>query len=211
MPFFAEEMYHNLKTDKMPESVHLCDWPKTKDEGHADLELENKMDEVRKIVNLALAERSAKSIKVRQPLSLLKIKKQKESVKSEIQEDEELINLIEDEVNVKKIIFDAKIENEIEFDTTITQELKEEGIIRDLTRCIQNMRKEAGLKPENKILVSFSNEAIISNILEKNKEFILKEINANDFYPEKKSEAEFIGQKEIEIDQQKILLKIKNI
>ena len=45
MPFFAEEMYQGLKTAEMPESVHLCDWPKTKKESHGDADLENKMDE----------------------------------------------------------------------------------------------------------------------------------------------------------------------
>ena len=74
MPFFAEEMYQQLKTDKMPESVHLCDWPKLKEEGHTDMELENKMEEARSVVNLALAERTKRQIKVKQPLALLKIK-----------------------------------------------------------------------------------------------------------------------------------------
>src|SRR3989344_2458749 len=60
MPFFAEEMYQNLKTVAMPESVHLCDWPKVK-ESETDLELEEKMDEVRNVVTMALAERSAKA------------------------------------------------------------------------------------------------------------------------------------------------------
>jgi len=55
MPFFAEEMYLNLRNSEMPESVHLCDWPEIKGDSHTDLELESKMDEVRNIVNLALA------------------------------------------------------------------------------------------------------------------------------------------------------------
>src|SRR3989344_6127318 len=67
MPFFAEEMYRQLKLENMPESIHLFDWPK--DALHTDLDLEQKMDEVRNIVALALAERSAKGIKVRQPLA----------------------------------------------------------------------------------------------------------------------------------------------
>ena len=76
MPFFAEEMYQGLKTENMPESVHLCDWPKA-DKKSIDKNLEEKMDEVRSVVNLALAERITKGIKVKQPLSLLKVQNSK--------------------------------------------------------------------------------------------------------------------------------------
>ena len=207
MPFFAEEMYQNLKTNNMPESIHLCSWPQLKKEGYVDLELEGKMDEARNIVNLALAERAEKAIKVRQPIALIKIKNKELKIEGE----KELLELIKDEVNTKKIVFGAKIKNEIELDTKITQELKEEGMLRDIIRCIQNMRKETGLKPENKILVLFSGGLAINKVLEKNKEFILKEIKAKDFYLEQKSGGEFDIEKEIEIDQQKLLLKIKKV
>ena len=68
MPFFSEEIYQHLKTKNMPESIHLCDWPKA-DKKKIDTELEQKMDNVRNIVSLALAERAAIGIKVRQPLA----------------------------------------------------------------------------------------------------------------------------------------------
>ena len=71
------------------------------------------------------------------------------------------------------------------------------------------MRKKIGLKPEDKVLVFFSGESIISKILEKNKEFILKEIKAKDFYLDETPELEIDIEKEVEIDQQKLLLKIK--
>ena len=205
MPFFAEEMYQNLKTNNMPESVHLCDWPQLKEKNHTDLKLEAKMDEARSIVNLALAERSEKGIKVRQPIALIKIK----NTTLNIEGEKEILELIKDEVNTKKIIFDAKIKSVIELDTKITQELKEEGIIRDVIRCIQDMRKKIGLKPEDKVLVFFSGELIINKILEKNKEFILKEIKAKDFCLGEIPGLKIDIEKEIEIDQQKLLLKIK--
>ncbi|MEK7658396.1 MAG: isoleucine--tRNA ligase [Patescibacteria group bacterium] len=207
MPFFAEEMYQNLKTNNMLESVHLCSWPQLKKEGYVDLELEGKMDEARNIVNLALAERAEKVIKVRQPIALIKIKNKK----LKIEGDKEILELIKDEVNTKKIVFDVKIKNEIELDTKITQELKEEGMVREIIRYIQNMRKEAGLIPENKILVFFFGGLGINKVLEKNKEFLLKEINAKDFYLDKKSGPACDMEKEFLIDNQKILLKIKKI
>ncbi|MDO8486647.1 MAG: isoleucine--tRNA ligase [Candidatus Staskawiczbacteria bacterium] len=216
MPFFAEEMYQNLKTKNMPESIHLCSWPQLGDEGYADLELEGKMDEARRIVNLALAERSEKGIKVRQPIASIKIrnKKRADSSKTQavsIEGENEVLELIKEEVNTKKIIFDTKIKNEIELDTKITQELKEEGIIRDIIRCVQDMRKQAGLKPEDKISVFFFGEPGINSILVKNKELILKEIKAKDFYLEQKTDLKIDIEKEIEIDKQKLSLKIKKL
>ena len=207
MPFFAEQMYQNLRLDNMPESIHLCNWPQLNDENYADLELEGKMNEARNIVSLVLAGRSEKTIKVRQPIALIKIKNKKLKIEGE----KEILELIKDEVNVKKIIFDAKIKNEVELDTKVTQELKEEGMVRDVIRYIQDIRKEVGLKPEDKILVSFFGEPVINKILEKNKEFVLKEIRAKDFYLERKSGLKFDIEKKVEINQKKLLLKIKKV
>ena len=180
MPFFAEEMYLNLRNSEMPESVHLCDWPEIKGDSHTDLELESKMDEVRNIVNLALAERSAKAIKVRQPLASLKIR----NLKSEIRNYDELINLVKEEVNVKEIIFDKNIENEVELDINITEELKEEGMIRDLIRFVQDKRKEEKLVPQDKILVHLFISKKEKLIVEKNKEILLREFRATEIFME---------------------------
>ena len=174
MPFFADQMYQSLKLDGMPESVHLCDWPES-DSAKTDLELEQNMDEVRSIVTLALALRSKMAIKVRQPLASLKIK----NSKSQITNKKELIDLIKDEVNVKDVIFDDKIENEIELDTTLTQELKEEGIIRDIVRDAQEKRKELGLKPDSKADMEIEVIADLKAVIEKNSELLKREIRVN--------------------------------
>ncbi|MBI2507250.1 MAG: hypothetical protein HYW09_01405 [Candidatus Niyogibacteria bacterium] len=71
--------------------------------------------------------------------------------KSEIRNKKEFLNLIEGEVNIKKIVFDPKIKDEVELDINITPELKEEGQLRELVRHIQEKRKEAGFKPSDKI------------------------------------------------------------
>ena len=205
MPFFAEEMYQQLKLKNMPESVHLCDWPKP-EEGQTDMELENKMDEARSLVNLALAKRAEKQIKVKQPLAALKIKNKNLKIKNE----EQLLYLVKDEVNVKEIIFDSKIKEEIELDTNITEELRQEGVLRDLVRQIQELRKEMGLKPKDKILVRISGDQKINPFLKKNKEFLKKQIRAGEF---------FIGEpiketaqvKKIKIDSQTYSILIKLI
>jgi len=172
MPFFAEEMYQNLKSP-LPESVHLCDWPKH-DKKKIDNILEEKMEEVRSIVTIALAERITKGIKVKQPLAELRVK----NLKLKIKDEKELLELVKDEVNVKEVIFNENIEKEIELDTKITKELKEEGFIREIIREVQAQRKELGLVPKDKISVEMffpeDNLLIINN----NKKTLLKEFRA---------------------------------
>lgn len=74
MPFLADEIYRNLtKTQQDVEySVHLCDWPVCKQE-HINKDLNEEMAVVRKIVTLGHAVRARSAIKVRQPLSKVKV------------------------------------------------------------------------------------------------------------------------------------------
>ncbi len=140
MPFFAEEIYQQLKSDKMPESVHLVDWPEV-DKKKIDKNLEEKMNKIRKIVNLVLAERTVLGIKVRQPLAELKIKN------PELRKEKELLEILKEEVNVKKIYFSKNLSKEIELDTNITEELKLEGEIREGIRVTKELRKIGGYTP----------------------------------------------------------------
>jgi len=145
-PFYAEDLYQKLRTETDPESVHLEAWPDTKgrtlsiDSQGSTLE---KMQEVRKIVTLALEARSKANIKVRQPLSELRIKNYELGV--------EYLNLIQDELNVKKVVQDKNLDTEIKLDINITLELAEEGKVREIIRSIQEMRKEKSLKPQDEM------------------------------------------------------------
>jgi len=132
-PFISEEIYPD---------VHLSDWPKA---GKIDVQLNKQMQEVREICAKALALRAKAGIKVRQVLGNLVIAQKT---------DKELLNLIRDEVNVKKIVF-GKI---FKLDTKITPKLKAEGEERELIRKIQEMRKKAGLKIADKIVLSYPEE-----------------------------------------------------
>lgn len=174
MPFFAEYLFKAVQENNKEESVHLCSWPKAENK-KVDVKLLSQMQEVRSIVNLALAERIVKAIKVKQPLASLKI----QNLKSKIQEDDDLLDLIKDEVNVKEIIFDGKISGEVELDTNITEELMEEGTIRGIIRQVQDIRKEMKLIPQDKVsLVEIIASPKNKLIIEKNKEFLLKEFRA---------------------------------
>ncbi len=132
-PFVAEEIYLKLKGGA--ESVHLEHWPEA---DKSDEEIITAMQLVRQLVSGGLEARAKAAIKVRQPLKELKAKSAPLSA--------ELAQLIQDEVNVKAVIFDPNLSAVVELDLTITPELKEEGELRDLIREIQDWRKESGLK-----------------------------------------------------------------
>ncbi|MFA5878319.1 MAG: isoleucine--tRNA ligase [Candidatus Staskawiczbacteria bacterium] len=201
MPFFAEEIYLQLKPKNGPESVHLFDWPRA-DIKSIDKDLEAKMAKTRQIVGLVLAERVEKGIKVRQPLPSLKIKGQ------ELSKEKELLGLIKEEANIRKIVFSDKIEKEVELDTKITKELREEGTVREVIRQIQEMRKAQGLKPKDRIHIKFSALDDLIKILEKSKKLITKETKSKIIQG---SETGFDLEKEIKVDEQKVLLSIKKI
>jgi len=200
-PFISEKIYQELDT-KEAESVHLLDYPKP-DRNLIDQNLEDKMKKTREIVALALAERVKAGIKVRQPLRKLEIKEEKL--------DTEFVDLIKDEINIKEILFDNNLKDKIKLDTEITDELKEEGAVREIIRCVQDMRKNIGLKPKDKILVQYSGSQEINKILIKNKEFILTEARVKDLSLEEKPEKPFDLEKELKVDQQKLLIRIKKI
>ena len=100
-PFIAENIYKNLKTNEMPASVHLCDYPSFK-ESERDLILEAQMSLVMSAVEQGRALRTEYKLKNRQPLSRLFIVCKDEKLLSNIQE---LEILILDELNVKRVEF----------------------------------------------------------------------------------------------------------
>jgi len=203
IPFISEEIYKSIKHQVSAikyKSVHLEDWPKV-NKKLIDKNLNQKMEKIREIVTLTLAERAKLGIRVRQPLNELRIKNY------ELKNERELLELIKEEVNVKKITF-AK---SLKLDAKITPELKEEGQIREVIRYIQEMRKKANLKPRDKILIYYSGSLKLTKILTKNKSFILKETKAKDFKWAKKPKQIFDVEQEVKIDQQKLWLAIKKI
>ncbi|MFZ2303701.1 MAG: class I tRNA ligase family protein [Minisyncoccia bacterium] len=142
MPFLAEHIYKNLQGEK--ESVHLETWPVT---AISDSNILSSMAEVRRVVSLALEARAKAGIKVRQPLATL-------TVKNEILKGkDEYFVLILDEVNVKKIVFDDAILEDVVLDTDISPELKREGRFRDLVRLVQELRKHEDLDPADVVML----------------------------------------------------------
>ena len=100
IPFMTEEIYQNLVRSintEAPESIHLCDFPAVND-AWIDKDLEKNMDEVLKIVVMGRACRNSANIKNRQPIGNM-------YVKAPNVLPEYFVEIIEDELNVKKVNF----------------------------------------------------------------------------------------------------------
>ena len=98
IPFMTEEIYQNLVRSidaNAPESIHLCDFPEV-NEAFIDKELEERMDEVLKVVVMGRACRNTANIKNRQPIG-------KMFVKGVPGLPEFYQDIITDELNVKEI------------------------------------------------------------------------------------------------------------
>lgn len=149
MPFYAEYLFQAVREEEDEESVHLATWP----EGHAtahffDRLLQRKsenellieaMGVARSIVTSALEERERAGIKIRQPLAML-------SIPENAALPESLFSILADELNVKRV---EKKGEEIVLDTSITEELRSEGLVREARRALQGARKNANLKPSD--------------------------------------------------------------
>lgn len=149
-PFMSDELYRELTKDMdMPVSVHSSDWPVAKvvDSGVLDT-----MTVVRDVVNDGLAARAEAGIKVRQPLSEVNVTAAQE-LSSELQ------TIVAEELNVKKVTVQKGKTTSVKLNTEITQELKNEGIARDIIRNIQAARKEAGLQVENRIKLALNTDS----------------------------------------------------
>ena len=101
IPFITEVIYQNLRQDDMPESVHLCDYLEVNNV-KINKELEEGMQNIRDLVEVGRALRSKVGIKVRYPLSNATLVCTKD-IESKIQP---LLDLLNDEINVKKINFE---------------------------------------------------------------------------------------------------------
>ena len=196
VPFFTEEIYSGLKSSNMPDSIHLLDWPKS-DKKKINKKLEGQMMRIREIVAAALAVRAEAQIKVRQPLLNLEIPDK--NIKAD------LIELIKEEVNVKAIILGKKLK----LNTNITPELRKEGVIRDVVRQLQEMRKSANLKPQHKAIGFAFGDQQTNSILRENIVSILESAKLKNFLIGTREEMEFQAEKEMQIDDQKLWLAIK--
>ena len=216
MPFVSEMIYKDICNDK--ESVHLETMPQIS-EKEIDKELLNSMEVVMQIVEIGLALRAENKIKVRQPLSEIKI--DLEGLKIEKDLLSEFEKIISDELNIKKVSFEEDAEKlkeqgwltrqsakvEIAVNPEISEELKLEGILRELTRNINSIRKDLGLTINDRVNVFYSTDSSdIKNAVEKFKTALMKSVLANDI-----SKKEMEDASEVKINDGSVKIKVEKI
>lgn len=169
MPFYAEYLYRAVRDESEAESVHLTKWPSA---GMIDSDLVTSMIVVRNYVTSTLEARTKANIKVRQPLEKLYVSSRL------LVKQNDFVDLIKDEVNVKQIIFDENLDETVRLDTTLTPELIAEGAVRELMRAIQDMRKQADLTPADLVTLTVETDAAGQEAINAHLETVLKTVNA---------------------------------
>ncbi len=171
MPFYAEYLYRKVKDESEVESVHLTAWSKG---GEVNTDLIEKMKEVRMFVTAGLEARTKANIKVRQPLPEL-------FIRTTMLPDMELLDLIKDELNVKEVSLDGVGEDNsprIKLVTELTPELIAEGAVREVMRAVQDMRKDSGLQPSDRITLTIDTDENGQKAITAHQDILLKTVGA---------------------------------
>ncbi len=157
-PFIAETLYQKVGGEM--ESVHLEDFP-VYNKKEVDGGVLEEMTHVRKVVEMGLALRASAGIKVRQILSKLYF--------SGVTLSDAAKEIVADEMNVKKVVEEMPGTSEfitlkedgsvtVGLDTQMTDELKKEGLVREIIRAVNQMRKEQGLTVEDMVTLYWHTE-----------------------------------------------------
>ncbi len=198
VPFITENIYQeNFQKLEKKESIHLHDWPK-ENKNLIDKKLEEEMLIAQEVIQTILSLREQEKLNVRWPLSSANVSVKDTKAKKTIKK---LAPLIERQTNIKKIsLKDLKQGSDfkhgkINLDIKLTLDLEKEGFAREIVRRIQQIRKELGLKKEDKIEISLVSEYN----LEDWKKEIQETTNSKLFFEEKK----YKTSKEFEIREKK--------
>ena len=167
-PFVADAMHRNLTGGH---SVHLADFPSV-DASAFDPGLEEQMAAARRIVEAGHAARDAARIKVRQPLRSI-------AVPGEAL-PEEITAIVRDELNVKAVKFGAA---EVKLDTDISEDLKLEGLAREVIRHVNDLRKQLGFNVEDRVLGRYEASGMIARAIERHSDYIQRETLAKELKP----------------------------
>ncbi len=169
-PFFAETIYQEVGL-QIQESVHLEAWPIAQ-VNLIDEHVLIDMERTRQAVSRALERRSEAGINVRQALLQMTLTIPSGEIDAVYQD------LIKDEVNVKKLEI-KKGDHHVELDLTLTPELLREGLVREIIRRVNAMRKNAGLTIEDRIELFVVGSEEVNRALEEHQTVLLHSTLAN--------------------------------
>ena len=287
LPFVTENIFQNLVRNMdsaAPESVHLCDYP-ISDESKINLDLMDKVDALRRVVELGRSARNKANLKIRQPLAELSFTVKDDGVADFIFEQQ---NVVLDELNVKslhhaesesdliryiikpnlpllgkkfgkmlpqiqnylkdadgdQILNDIRTQKNYTFDLNgesiilirddllidtesidgftssgddhvtvgltikLTEELVQEGIVRDVIRQVQTMRKNANFAVEDRIIIYGLLEGPVGEAIRSFEGFFKNEVLAVELIEENQS-GEFSDA--FQIGDQKVRLGLKRV
>ncbi|MBU0975228.1 MAG: isoleucine--tRNA ligase [Patescibacteria group bacterium] len=221
-PFLAESIYGVLVKDQVKgaiESVHLCDWNSLIKLTNSEKELLDQMQILRTVASLGQAARVEAGIKVRQPLAMLNVLAKGEFASGEKPQmsklDTWMKELLSEELNVKEVASVKTIkkskgwnvqkgkELEVALNTELTDELRGEGLLRELARMIQDTRKKSGFKQEDVVGVILETEDKgLQEVIKKNSSELAKQTNSRKVLLGK-------GEKEVKVNDYKLNITIK--
>jgi isoleucyl-tRNA synthetase len=185
-PFLSEHLYRRFfrKYEKI-ESIHLMDMIREA-EDKIDNVSEKHMEIIREIASSALLARQSGGIKTRWPIRTLYIESK----------SHEAIDAVRGFENVLKMLLNAKgvevIEEtpkgnfsseefsngKVHIDKKIDEELYEEGMMNEVKRRIQSLRKTENLVEKDTIKVYVSSESEMEEIIKKNEKTLMKSVSA---------------------------------
>ena len=158
-PFSSDAMYRNLSNG---ESVHLSDFPEASP--YHDAQVEADMARARQAVEAGLAARDAARLKVRQPLASIAL--------PGVPLPEDIAQIVREELNVKELVFGAP---EVTLNTEITEDLRLEGLAREVVRAIQDRRKKIGLNVEDRVHTRYEADGLLQRAVERHGDYIKNE------------------------------------
>ena len=194
-PFVAEEMYQNLVCSvdpSAPDSVHLSEYP-VADESLVDQPLMEATQLAMKVASMGRAARSKAGLKVRQPLAnlLVKIRVPAErgyldQVRPQVLEELNIkdIQVIEDDAPLaQKVLEEAGDETEtilsvenysvsleggymVAVNGDLSDELREEGLAREVVHRIQGMRRSANFDVTDRIVTYYQGPSEFAEVMQ---------------------------------------------
>ena len=186
-PMISEHVYRKFfKKFEKAESVALLKLT-PEDESNIDVLSEKHLEIVKEVVSTALLARQASGIKVRWPIRTLYVETTSHEVKDALSPFKDTVLSL---LNAKELeITEAEPKGELassEFekgkvhvDKKIDEELYEEGMVNEIKRRIQILRKDEGLVEQDKIVLKLKSEAEIESITRKHEKRIMSEVNAS--------------------------------